>query len=214
MWRRHDIAEILLELALSTNQLFFLWPHIFFFLISCIIIDWFISPHLLLIEWFMCYSYLYLLHPVIINYFILFTIFIFKCLHKPLSLSELLLYRVCPYLYNIFYFKVHNLIMLLSFFTLKLDQTIITLFPFFIEMLQYDWLWNGHMIIKEMFYIPVKLKPELARASMTTSDVNNQWHSNFQQQIIHSLSRVVVPATLHTPLSSLSTLILQDFCKI
>jgi hypothetical protein len=27
----------------------------------------------------------------------------------------------------------------------------------------------------------------------------------------HSLSRVVVPATLHTPLS---TLILQDFCKI
>jgi hypothetical protein len=152
--------------------------------------------------------------PVIINYFILFTIFIFKCLHKPLSLSELLLYRVCPYLYNIFYFKVHNLITLLSFFTLKLDQTIITLFPFFIEMLQYDWLWNGHMIIKEMFYIPVKLKPELARASMTTSDVNNQWHSNFQQQIIHSLSRVVVPATLHTPLSSLSTLILQDFCKV
>jgi hypothetical protein len=31
------------------------------------------------------------------------------------------------------------------------------------------------MIIKEMFYIPIKLKPELARASMTTSDVNNQW---------------------------------------
>ena len=25
------------------------------------------------------------------------------------------------------------------------------------------------MIIKEMFYIPIKLKPELARASMTTS---------------------------------------------
>jgi hypothetical protein len=37
------------------------------------------------------------------------------------------------------------------------------------------------MIIKEMFYIPIKLKPELARASMTTSDVNNQWRSNFQQ---------------------------------
>jgi hypothetical protein len=127
-------------------------------------------------------------------------------LHKPLSLSELLLYRVCPYLYNIFYFKVHNLIMLLSFFTLKLDQTIITLFPFFIEMLQYDWLWNGHMIIKERFYIPVKLKPELARTSMTTSDVNNQWHSNFQQQIIHSLSRVVVPATLHTQKRSKSFL--------
>ena len=35
-----------------------------------------------------------------------------------------------------------------------------------------------------MFYIPIKLKPELARASMTTSDVNNQWRSNFQQQII------------------------------
>jgi hypothetical protein len=51
-------------------------------------------------------------------------------------------------------------------------------------MLQYDWLCSGHMIIKEMFYIPIKLKPELARASMTTSDVNNQWRSNFQQQII------------------------------
>jgi hypothetical protein len=35
-----------------------------------------------------------------------------------------------------------------------------------------------------MFYIPIKLKPELALASMTTSDVNNQWRSNFQQQII------------------------------
>jgi hypothetical protein len=39
------------------------------------------------------------------------------------------------------------------------------------------------MIIKEMFYIPIKLKPELARASMTTADVKNQWRSNFQQQI-------------------------------
>ena len=54
---------------------------------------------------------------------------------------------------------------------------IITLLPFLIEMLQYDWLRSGHMIIKEMFYIPIKLKPELARASMTTSDVNNQWRS-------------------------------------
>ena len=66
---------------------------------------------------------------------------------------------------------------------LKFKQIIITLLPFFIEMLQYDWLWSGHMIIKEMFYIPIKLKPKLARASMTTSDVNNQWRSNFQQQI-------------------------------
>ena len=39
------------------------------------------------------------------------------------------------------------------------------------------------MIIKEMFHIPMKLKSELARVSMTTSDVNNQWRSNFQQQI-------------------------------
>jgi hypothetical protein len=39
------------------------------------------------------------------------------------------------------------------------------------------------MIIKEMFYIPIKLKSELERASMTMSDVNNQWPSNFQQQI-------------------------------
>ena len=61
---------------------------------------------------------------------------------------------------------------------------IITLLPFFIEMLQCDWLSSGHMIIKEMFYIPIKLKPKLAHASMTTSDVNNQWRSNFQQQII------------------------------
>ena len=60
----------------------------------------------------------------------------------------------------------------------------IALLPFFIEMLQYDWLWSGHIIIKEIFYIQVKLKPELTRASMTTSDVNNQWRSNFQQQII------------------------------
>ena len=61
---------------------------------------------------------------------------------------------------------------------------IITLLPFFIEMLQYDWLWSGHMIIKVMFHIPMKLKSELARASTTTSDVNNQWRSNVQQQII------------------------------
>ena len=70
------------------------------------------------------------------------------------------------------------------FTSVLLNMYIITLLPFFIEMLQYDWLWSGHMIIKEMFYIPIKLKPELARASMTTSDVNNQWRSNFQQQII------------------------------
>jgi hypothetical protein len=38
------------------------------------------------------------------------------------------------------------------------------------------------MIIKVVFHIPMKLKYELARASMTTSDVNNQWRSNFQQQ--------------------------------
>jgi hypothetical protein len=49
----------------------------------------------------------------------------------------------------------------------------------FIEMLQYDWLWSGHMIIKVMFHIPMKLKSELARASTTTSDVNNQWRSNW-----------------------------------
>jgi hypothetical protein len=61
---------------------------------------------------------------------------------------------------------------------------IITLLPFFIEMLQYDWLWSGDMIIKVMFHIPMKLISELARASTTTSDVNNQWRSNFEQQII------------------------------
>jgi hypothetical protein len=51
-------------------------------------------------------------------------------------------------------------------------------------MLQYDWLWSGHMIIKEMFHIPMKLKSEFAHASMMTLDVNNQLRSNFQQQII------------------------------
>ena len=61
---------------------------------------------------------------------------------------------------------------------------IITLLPFFIAMLQYDWLWSGHMVIKVMFHIPMKLISELARASTTTSDVNNQWRSNFEQQII------------------------------
>jgi hypothetical protein len=40
------------------------------------------------------------------------------------------------------------------------------------------------MIIKVMFHIPMKLKSELACASMMTSGVNNQWRSNFQQQII------------------------------
>jgi hypothetical protein len=60
----------------------------------------------------------------------------------------------------------------------KLDHIIIALLPFFIEMLQCDWLWSGHMIIKEMLYIPIKLKPEFARASMTTSDVNNQRRSD------------------------------------
>ena len=34
-----------------------------------------------------------------------------------------------------------------------------------------------------MIYIPIKVKPELARASMTTSDVNNQWRSNLTNKI-------------------------------
>jgi hypothetical protein len=66
----------------------------------------------------------------------------------------------------------------------NIQMIIITLLPFFIEMLQYDWLWSGHMIIKVMFHIPMKLKYEPARASTTTTDVNNQWRSNFHQQII------------------------------
>jgi hypothetical protein len=50
-------------------------------------------------------------------------------------------------------------------------------------MLQYDWLLSGHMIIKEMFYIPIKLKPELARASMevnmsvTKTEMSNSVHT-------------------------------------
>jgi hypothetical protein len=52
------------------------------------------------------------------------------------------------------------------------------------------------MIIKEMFYIPIQLKPELARASMTMSDVNNQWRSNFQQQIIQHIKFTTKNSTI------------------
>jgi hypothetical protein len=31
-------------------------------------------------------------------------------------------------------------------------NNIITLLPFFIEMLQYDWLWSGHMIIRDVLH--------------------------------------------------------------
>jgi hypothetical protein len=61
---------------------------------------------------------------------------------------------------------------------------IITLLPFFIKMLQYDWLWIGHMIIKEMFHIPIKLKPELARISMTTSHRKTQQVTDNKQWLI------------------------------
>jgi hypothetical protein len=44
------------------------------------------------------------------------------------------------------------------------------------------------MIIKEMFYISIKLKPELARASMMTSDVNNQWHVIMEARASSGLS--------------------------
>jgi hypothetical protein len=49
-----------------------------------------------------------------------------------------------------------------------------------IALLRNEPLGSGHMILKVMFHIPMKLKSELACASMTTSDVNNQWRSNFQ----------------------------------
>jgi hypothetical protein len=48
------------------------------------------------------------------------------------------------------------------------------------------------MIIKVMFHIPMKLKFELARASMTTSDVNNQWRSNFKMALNENDSRAMV----------------------
>jgi hypothetical protein len=51
-----------------------------------------------------------------------------------------------------------------QWYSIMYHRIIITLLPFVIEMLQYDWLWSGHMIIKDMFYIPIKLKLELARA--------------------------------------------------
>jgi hypothetical protein len=44
------------------------------------------------------------------------------------------------------------------------------------------------MIIKVMFHIQMKLKSELARAPMTTSDVNNQWRSNGLKRFITTLN--------------------------
>ena len=53
-----------------------------------------------------------------------------------------------------------------------------------------------------MFHIPMKLKSKLARASMTTSDVNNQWRSNLEQQIIkHNMKALI---ELHFPHEALS----------
>jgi len=76
--------------------------------------------------------------------------------------------------------------LIIKFFSTKLKMKRWTLRNNYITSV-FHWnvtIWSGHMIIKEMFYIPIKLKPELARASMTTSHVNNQWCSNFKQQII------------------------------
>jgi hypothetical protein len=42
----------------------------------------------------------------------------------------------------------------------------------------------------------MKLKSELARASMTTSDVINQWRSNFQQQIITQIKFTTKNSTI------------------
>jgi hypothetical protein len=69
--------------------------------------------------------------------------------------------------WKIFYISTTDLFMYYS---------IITLLPFFIEMLQYDWLWSGHVIIKEMFYIPIKLKTELARASIRRVEAWTEAH--------------------------------------
>jgi hypothetical protein len=57
------------------------------------------------------------------------------------------------------------------------------------------------MIIKEMFHIPMKLKSELARASMTTSDVNNQWRSNFFHWGMKALTEVHVENVVRSTLS-------------
>jgi hypothetical protein len=46
------------------------------------------------------------------------------------------------------------------------------------------------MIIKEMFYIPIKHKPEHARASMTTSEING-----FPSKDAFSCNRVAIPRT-------------------
>jgi hypothetical protein len=48
----------------------------------------------------------------------------------------------------------------LVFYELIYDNYI-TVLPFSIEMIQYDWLWSGHTIIKEMFYIPINSNPNL-----------------------------------------------------
>jgi hypothetical protein len=58
------------------------------------------------------------------------------------------------------------------------------------------------MMTKEMFYIPIKLKPELARASMTTSDVNNQWRKRLMsseqyREIYMNIDHVVFVVLLY-----------------
>ena len=42
----------------------------------------------------------------------------------------------------------------------------------------------SHDYKRDVLHPNKTLKPELARAFITTSDVNNQWRSNFQQKII------------------------------
>jgi hypothetical protein len=65
------------------------------------------------------------------------------------------------------------------------------------------------MIINEMFYIPIKLKPELAGASMTTSDVNILSKKDAyleRMQSVLLVEKTGVPGENHRPAANPDTL--------
>ena len=59
-----------------------------------------------------------------------------------------------------------------------------------------------------MFHIPMKLKPKLARPSMTTSDVNNQWRSSIYIYVKLVQVNFVFADSVHT----LSKKTIQKIC--
>jgi hypothetical protein len=67
------------------------------------------------------------------------------------STTCILCYCVLSYILSLNHLLLIEFV-LIKYLYLYCIRIIITLLPFFIEMLQYDWLWSGHMIIKGMFH--------------------------------------------------------------